>query len=155
MLRLREKCWTESSISFEILRIADFYLLFPFLIANIKVRREHLSWRKVARNYVLKTPYARLPDAQVLFKRMLPFQLAAFERIVDADFALEENWSQGQALASEKSLPFELRSRIIKLNKDEADLIETIAAMVDGYPLLGPDGLKARTQLQEYRYDAV
>jgi hypothetical protein len=155
MMRLRESCWTKSAISFEALRIADFYVLFPFLISDVKVRREHMSWKKIAGKYVFKKPYARLPNSQVLFKRMLPFQLAAFERIVDSDFALLENWSHGQALASRKDFPSEIDQKITTLNSEQSDLIEAIATMVDGYPLLGPDGLKARTQLQEYRYDAV
>ena len=155
MLQLREACWTKSAISFEALRIADFYVLFPFLIADIRVRREHMSWKKVARKYEFKKPYARLPNSPVLFKRMLPFQVAAFERIVDSDFALLDDWSRGHALASEKTLPVELNEKINALNSEQADLIETIASMMEGYPLLGSDGLKARTQLQEYRYDAV
>jgi hypothetical protein len=66
-----------------------------------------------------------------------------------------EEWSHGQALASSKPIPDALTTEIREINSQQADLIDTLSELVHSYPLLGVEGLKARTQLQEFRYDAV
>jgi hypothetical protein len=52
-------------------------------------------------------------------------------------------------------LPPALAERIAALNEADAELLGALRVLATEYPLEGVDGLKHRTGLLEYRYDAA
>jgi hypothetical protein len=52
-------------------------------------------------------------------------------------------------------VPRGLADRIKGVNGLDGELLAALRVLVTEYPLEGGDGLKARTGLLEYRYDAV
>lgn len=157
LLRLRETCWSTGPLSFDALRIADFFLLFPFLIGNSQVRlqRKHVKYRKLSKKYSASAPFGRVPAMDVLFRRMEPFQFAAAETLVNSGFASSDEWHGKCFFATEQSLPMETAKRIGSLNGDQSDLLEFLTKLVTEYEVSGPNGLKDRTSLLEFRYDSV
>src|SRR4028119_2034273 len=62
-------------------RILDFYLVFPFRLADFRARPAHRRLKSVARSYEAKRPFAKLPDDRQLFEQMRHFQTAAIETL--------------------------------------------------------------------------
>jgi hypothetical protein len=55
----------------------------------------------------------------------------------------------------ETLLPKELLNRALEQNKNEEHLMSALVAIGHAFPTNGPNGLKDRSSLLEYRYDVV
>lgn len=151
--RLREALNKE--IEFSKLQILDFYLQFPFRINEIRFFQRHSYLRRLASRYEGTKPYGNLPDSHVLFGRMKPIQSAAFQSMVTAGYYDREGHDRGLVVPTSMALPDEVSARVRELNDKQSDLIEGLVVIANEYELIGSDGLKARSSLLEYRYDAV
>jgi hypothetical protein len=136
-------------------RILDFFLLFPFLVGEIRLRPRHRNLKKVAREYTSLIPYGGLPDPKFLFGRMEPIQQAAVETMTARGYFDAQAYERRMISDTGKIAPAEVMERVVRLNEKQADLMSFLFLLVSEYPLLGPDGLKSRTDLIEYRYDPV
>lgn len=144
-----------TALSRDHVRILDFYLLFPFLISAIRLSREGQHFKKLARKYVNLKPYGQQPEGPLLFSRMDAMQNAALDTLAFNFFLEREALAADRVVIANKMLPKEVSQRVIELNEQQADLLEFLQSLAKEYPLLGENGLKARTGLKEYRYDAV
>ncbi|USU13206.1 hypothetical protein NF701_05045 [Sphingomonadaceae bacterium OTU29THOMA1] len=153
MLRLRETIRDIGALDIDVARILDFYLLFPFRLSAIRLKREDGRIRSIGRRYVKTRPYSEMPDDVVLLNRMKPIQYAALstlagKQLIDAG-ALEEE----QVKPTDGSVSEALATRIGVVNQQDAELLSALATLATNYTLTGPDGLKARSGLMEHRYD--
>ncbi|WP_432201323.1 ABC-three component system middle component 5 [Erythrobacter sp. W53] len=155
LIRLRKGCGLEGKTHFDMLRIMDFYLLFPFRLQNMAFFAEDRSWRRVSKSYEVEKPYGEQPDDASVFSRMEPFQRAAVASLVRAEVLSAEAWHYNQVEFQVKKLPQNVVSRCISLNQPMQDIISILCELRERYPLLGRNGLKDRTGLLEFRYDAV
>jgi hypothetical protein len=137
------------------LRILDFYLLFPFRIRSLRLLPRHQRFKKLATTYAHLTPYGEQPDAPLLFKRMEPMQLAAFETLASRSYINSSAFSVQVIKKTEREPPDELAFRVAELNKAQPDLIEFLRTLASEYELIGENGLKARSGLLEHRYDSI
>lgn len=85
---------------------------------------------------------------------MFPAQHAALLTLCNTGH-YEYSESTGKLLAKLKAIDPELNTRISEVNESESELQEFLKILVTEYPLLGRDGLKDRSGLLEYRYDAA
>ena len=154
-MRLWQGCRLTGMTHFDMLRILDFYLLFPFRIQNMSFFSSDRGWRRISRAYEGRKPYGELPDDVSIFSRMEPFQRAAATSLVKAEVLSAEAWRNNQIDFLNAKLPLELVSRCAELNETMLDIIEILCAIRERYPLLGHNGLKDRTGLLEFRYDSV
>jgi hypothetical protein len=136
-------------------RILDFYLLFPFRIRAIRLAPGHQHFKKLSEKYAYLTPYGEQPDAHLVFERMRPMQLAALETMSALNYIDSVAFLTGTFMATDQKIPEEISARITELNNNQSDLIQFLEVLAEDYELSGPNGLKARTELMEYRYDAV
>jgi hypothetical protein len=136
-------------------RILDFYLLFPFRISGIRLVRHHQKFRRLAALYEDARPYGDQPEDAQIFARMKPMQTAALETLAEKKIIDAGQWESGSVVRTKKPLPSALAARIDEANAKEPELMEAILALSSDYQLLGQNGLKDRTGLLEYRYDAV
>ncbi|HEY9038600.1 MAG TPA: ABC-three component system middle component 5 [Roseovarius sp.] len=155
LLQLRKVVWTSSPVEFDLLRITDFYLLFPIFIKNIRLKPAHRRFKKLATSEGAAQPYARLPEESTLLKSMKPFQLAAANTLVDSGLADPEAWTKGEVVATAINVPDALKEALEKKNAQQADVLEFLGVLTSEYNFLGEDGVKHRTGLLEYRYDTV
>lgn len=136
-------------------RILDFYLLFPFRLEGVRFRREHTRFRAIGRSYERKRPYASLPDDRQLLERMRIFQTAAVETMAVKQVIELESLGHQQINPLVDAVEDQIAEQARTVSEGEADLMEILRALAREYPLLGADGLKARTNLLDHRYDAV
>jgi hypothetical protein len=137
------------------LRILDFYLLFPFRISKARLIPKHRRFRRLAAEYEAVKPYSEQPDDILIFARMEPIQHAALETLAEKGILDVEQWRVGLVSATEKPVPKELEQRVELANLNEPELLDLVLTLATEYDFLGQNGLKDRTGLMEYRYDAI
>ena len=151
LLRIRDHL---SEIEIDKCRILDFYMVFPFWTQNIRFQRGDAALKKVGKSYEFRRGYALLPPARSLFESMKPVFDASIQTLATQGYLTQSALIAGLVSMTEKDVPDEIQARVSADNAREKDLLKVIASL-STYPLLGNDGLKARTKLMEYRNDAV
>jgi hypothetical protein len=154
-IRLHLACDISSALPFNTLRILDFYLLFPFRLQSMKFFADDTGWRKISRSYEDKAPYGVMPDDDTILGRMEPLQRVAVAGLVRCGHLSGNAWNVNEVQFTKQPFPANLRARCAELNADMADIVGILCQLKSRYPLGGRDGLKDRTGLLEYRYDAV
>lgn len=154
-IRIWRGCGLEGKTHFDMLRILDFYLLFPFRLQNMSFLAQDRGWRRISKSYEDRKPYGDLPDDVSVFSRMEPFQRAAVSSLVHSGVLSVDAWRNNQIEFLNVDLPPQLVNRCLSLNNSMPDVIEILCGLRERYPLLGHNGLKNRTGLLEFRYDAV
>lgn len=153
-LRLRRLMGADFIWQYDQLRIADFYLLFFFRLQNARLAPQHRSIKAQAKNCP-QPSYEKQPDDQILFSRMATIQRAAAETLVVNGFFDSAEFKLERLVETGKVEPEALCRRIDEINEEQTGRMEALSTLISSYDLLGENGLKARTGLLEYRYDAV
>lgn len=140
-----------SEIEVERLKILDFYLCFPSSIANLRLPKELLKLRRLSKS--VENPYRHPLGAKQAFTDI--------EKILDPSLGcltaagLIEIDNSNHVRRTETVLPHELVLSCERFSKEESfffrDCLDAFLTM----RLQGIDGLKARSGLLEYRYDAA
>lgn len=136
----------------EFIRIADFYFLFPHLFSDIRMPNKFRKLKSQTAN--LKTNYNEVPNHKGLLRELLKCQLMAIKSIAGAGLIDKEKFQKGVVVRTSKQLPEKL-IELIKLDKEYRSYINDVILALSELTLQGPDGLKARTKLMEFRYDIV
>lgn len=142
-----------NDIEFARLKIIDFYIVFPHLISSIGFPKAKGISKIKKQVQTFTIPYENLPSARMLFSEMGDFQLQAIDilkakRIVDV--TEEGIISKGEYFTSE-----EIQNLIIENNITSKQFYKDFIEVLMECPFYGDNGLKKRTGLMEYRYDAV
>lgn len=153
-LRLRRLMSADNPWRYDQLRVADFYLLFFFRLKDARLSPKHRALKKLA-SLDDKSRYEYQPDDQLLFSRMEKVQFAAMGTLISKDFFDKEYFTSDLVIETPKQEPELLAQRIDEINQTQVGRLEAIQSLVTDYNFLGPDGLKARTGLLEYKYDAI
>lgn len=143
----------KEEIEFPKLRIIDFYLVFPHLIKEVRFPRVKgaTALKNLAKN--LDDPYELLPSPKRLFSEMGDYQIQAVHLLRSKRVLQEDeygNISPGDYFSDSKILSVVNNSRFIG-----DDFFFNLINILAGIPLQGENGIKARTSLMEYRYDAT
>lgn len=155
MLRLRSLMSLDTAWNYDQLRIADYYLLFFFRLEYVRLNNKHRAIKKLAKDDKSGVRYENQPDDKLIFDRMAPIQLAAMSTLVESGYFSLKEFDVKLVRPLENRLAEALESRIDEINLADKEILQAINVLVTEYGLLGKDGLKARTGLLEYRYDAV
>jgi hypothetical protein len=136
------------------LRILDFYLIFPQLIAEVRLPKAQQSTKRIlSSRHENKYHFSGSP--RQAFMQMAPLQdmalrLLASKRIIDLGQLID-----GVVVRSEHPLPHVLEILIRARNDADSGLIKFLVDELGRIPLRGEDGLKDRSRLMDYRYDQV
>jgi hypothetical protein len=156
LIRLLPLLKTAGPLPIDHVRILDFYLLFPFRIRLIRLAQSHQHFKTLSEEYAHLAPYGEQPDPPHLFERMHPLQLAAIETLAANNYIDKDAFLDDTFKTSDAKVPEAIFSRAEELNAAQANLMEFIRTLAEHYTLSdGLNGLKARTGLMEYRYDAI
>lgn len=143
----------DKSIEIDRIKIIDFYFVFPHLIKNTPLPRIKGSSFVKKEAGKLDIPYENLPSNKILFSEMGDFQLQALDilrakRIVDF---VDSGWLCASDEFSSDSIQL-----LVQENRfTSKDFYSEIVSVLSQCKLHGPNGLKSKTGLMEYRYDAV
>ncbi|PPK74964.1 hypothetical protein B0F87_107207 [Methylobacter tundripaludum] len=142
-----------NDIEFARLKIIDFYIVFPHLISTISLPRAKGISKIKKEVQTLPVPYEKLPSSRMLFSEMGDIQLQAID-ILKAKKILEVTEegviSKGKYFSSEA-----VQSLVIENNITSKWFYKDFIKILIECPFYGENGLKKRTGLMEYRYDAV
>ncbi|MDD3181320.1 MAG: hypothetical protein PHD48_00715 [Alphaproteobacteria bacterium] len=155
LLRLRESVLRFVSLPKDHLRILDYYLLLPFRIDSIRLQQQHRKYRKLSDSYAYARPYGEIPEDRILFNRMSSIQTAALETLAKTGLISREKYDIGIVAATLKDLPNDLALRVAEDNTNQFDLMDFLQILGTQYELLGANGLKGRSGLMEFFYDAA
>jgi hypothetical protein len=139
------------------LLILDFFVCFPWA-ADIVSGSRKVPGFIVAQNRVIKAfrrnGYEQIPEPRVMFKRMRPSQLAAINSLASYGYIDNDKFEKNLISVTTKSLPPSLAGEIDDYLKANSILFEFLLVL-GKLPMSSSDGLKAKTGLEEYKYDYV
>lgn len=154
-LRLRQIIEQLGPFHRDLVRILDFYLLFPFRIGEIRLTPSHRRFRKLASVYDSAKSYGDQPEARTVFDRLEVIQGATLDTLASQGFIDADQLSIGLVQTTNASVGEEILERVRNANEREGDLIDFLGVLASEYELTGENGLKSRTGLMEHRYDAI
>lgn len=137
----------------ERIRIWDFYLVFPYEAKRITFPKELQIFRNVFNKKV--NTYEELVDSQRIFERMKPYQMNALNYLAAYGFIDSKMLIQNRVVRTDKSIPSQLSDRMDNLNVMQRNVINIIQSPLNDLELYGSGGLKFRTKLLDYKYDAA
>ena len=82
-------------------------------------------------------------------------QRAALETLASKNILEPNLFKDGKVQLLSEVVPKELASRAARANEANQPLLEFLAVFASEYELMGENGIKARSGLMEFRYDAI
>lgn len=138
----------------ETARILDFYVCFPVLISEFSAPKTLVKSYNALRRRYLPNTYQVMPKPAVMFHRMGAAHSAASSSLQSFGFFDREAFLDGFVLRTKKELPERLLEVVEEHRQENAELV-TFLDELKAVSLYGPKGLRARSKLEEYRYDDV
>jgi hypothetical protein len=142
----------EEEIVFDKLRIWDFYLTFPSQVSEISFPADlrHLK-EKIFKDKF--NPYEELSDPRGIFDRMQTYQLSAIKCLASYGFVDSKQLAKNKIKKTGKKIPQELLTKLNNPSILSKNIIKLLTSEFVNLPLLGKEGLKARTGLLDFKYD--
>jgi len=133
------------------LRILDFYFLFPAELRKVTfpnaLRKEKKQWTALA------TRYNRILDPRRIFDELRAYQDEGL-RMLAATGIVRITKGSRQSSVALVEIPQSIYPMIESARSSHANLLNLLAGEFSKIDLYGASGLKDRTGLFEYRYDA-
>ncbi|MEE9131644.1 MAG: ABC-three component system middle component 5 [Phycisphaerales bacterium] len=136
------------------IRILDFFLLFPAEIETTMIMpAQWRSWKSRFRAF--RNKYFGSVSPQSVFMQMSGPQVEGLRLLVSRRLIDPEEFQSDIVALIAETLPPSLAASIESRNSEETELVEFLVSKLATLELRGLGGLKQRTGLVEYRYDAV
>lgn len=141
----------EAEIEIEQIRILDFYLLFPDQIANIRFPRDAVKYKKYLKKE--RKRYSKMNDPLAIYVRVEPYQIAALKYLASHNLIDADLLKKKKVRRTNKPINQDLMTAIDVSNEANQINLELLTGPLREIGLYGPNGLKARSKLSEYKYD--
>ena len=135
------------------MRIWDFYFVFPSQLRNISFPRD--LWGLKSGIKKEENPYEDLRNSEMIFERMKPFQLSALRYLASYGFIETDSLSDNKIKRTKKKIPKKLLDKMTETDSQQEYVLKLISSPFNELPLYGDKGLKARTKLIDFKYDAA
>lgn len=132
------------------LRLLDFYVMFPHLIAAIRLPRELRSSRAMLK---LSLPYESYPEPTRLFLQLSVIQDTSVRLLAAGGLIHPESLEMGNVAATDNDLRGQLDELGKSLSYRDSEWYSVLIKRIGKLPLNGKNGLKERTGLMEFRHD--
>lgn len=139
-------------LEFAKLRILDFFLCFPAEVAAVQLPQEHLEIKKLAR--AARNPYRGPVNSARTFRDLEPIQSAAARLLGLTGIFSIADLENGRVVRTGQDMPEELKRLSDAADAFSNPLDRYVVSTMSEIPLTGVGGLKHRSGLMEYRYDA-
>ncbi len=137
------------------LRIWDYYVLFPNRMERIKISRTDNEIKTIIKTRIathIDNPYERIYDDKKMFEKIKTYQMTAIKCLASYGIINKDYLALNKiSVISEDILK---KYAGIDVSAQEHNAIGLLTSYFYFMPLYGPNGLKARTQLIESKYDA-
>lgn len=146
--------YPKANIEWDKLKIMDFYFLFPHLIKNVQLPR--ISKEHKAGFNAIPEPYETLGNPKRLYFTLNDVQENAIRAltsrgIIERELFLDKSIVE---IGDKKFITFLSENFRIE-RQDKNSWIDSFISVFASIDLLGPSGLKQRTGIAEFRYDAI
>lgn len=143
---------SDTQISWQLLRILDFYYLFPSQLKNIKPWPKEIGKLKAQ---VMKIPdqFEDLTNPARTFFELETFQKTAALELIAKGVLSKSSFDKGIMELESDSLPSAYTALLDTDDFLKSDAFEVITKGLPSTKLSGPNGLKFRSGLMEYIYD--
>jgi hypothetical protein len=141
------------SLEFSKLRILDFYLCFPAEIASVELPQNLVGIKRFTKPE--KNPYRGPVSRYRTFREMESIQSAASRLLALTGLFSPTALEAGNVVRTGQALSEELQHTVMSSTKDKNEVVDFVLSKFAEIPLHGAGGLKQRTGLMEYRYDAA
>lgn len=135
------------------LQILDFVLCFPSVASAFRLPPGSAAAKKAMA--MSGSPYRAPINPRGMFMSLTKTQDAAIACLEAAALLRRDQANEVDVKRADALLPSELKERVNALKELEAPFFQDMLPLLLSLPLRGPDGLKARSGLAEYRYDAL
>jgi len=143
---------TQQEFEWDVLKLIDFYLVFPHMLKSIQPLPASLrSFRRVIKE--IPDSYEALPNAKRVVFDLENMQNTAMMNLVAKEFIDNDLFHKKIIRRSKKGLPKKLMSSITENSVVSKEWFRLIANELPLVPFTGPNGLKKRSGLLEFRYD--
>ena len=144
---------TKDILEVDKLRILDFYLAFPSELLEIKSFQGFKRYEKFIKAET--NNYERVIDRKRLFFKMEHIQISAIKALISYGLIDALDFKKGKVKRTKISLSNALYERVKQANEESPNLITLITGPLASMNLYGHLGLKERTNLIEFKYDAI
>lgn len=137
-------------------RIWDFYILFPSKVYDITLRQDETDLIKTRKEFFDKTsnPYEYSGDNRKLFEWIRPFQVSALNCLVSCGILDRDDYLNNKVRVIDHSALDRFVEMSGELEPKETNVLSFMGLLSRNMQLTGAKGLKARTHLLEFKYDA-
>lgn len=140
------------SFDWDVFRMMDYYILFPHLLKRIEPFPAVLrAYRKILK--VLPEAYEFMQNDKRIFFELEAIQNTSIQNLMAKGLVCPDKFKDRIVVRSDNEVPERIREAI---KTDDTANQEWFRCVVNELPLIdfeGKNGLKARSQLMEYRYD--
>jgi hypothetical protein len=141
------------SFHWEQIKLLDFYLLFPHLLKDIRPLPASLAvYRKMID--AIPSPYELVPNKKRAFYEVGNLQNTAVHNLIAKELIDVDSFQRNVVRRTEKLLPYDILQFITNDELQNESWYKIVIDELPSLPFHGKDGLKARSGLLEYRYDA-
>lgn len=147
-----------NSMAARTLRVADFFLCFPWVIKELRVPKGIDGFAR-KRNALVRhyqpTDYDAIPEPRIVFERMEPIQILAVSAMLGAKIVTrDDSGSEVTSLVKDSISPLIERSANAFIS-EHSELLSFLTGELTQIGIFGEDGIFSRSGLGEHRYDAV
>ncbi len=135
------------------LQILDFILCFPSVASAFRLPPGSAATKKAMATR--DSPYRAPINPKGMFMSLTKTHDAAITCLEAAALLRRDQADDVDVQRADAPLPSELKDRVDALKELEAPFFKEMLPLLMSLPLRGPDGLKARSGLAEYRYDTI
>lgn len=143
----------KEEVSWEQLKILDFYVLFPHFISDMRMPKELSGYRKMLKN--ISKPYENLPATSRLMFELGKIQERTINSMVAKGLVEKDVFLSGHIKVRFPMIPKKIITSIEDAKFRKEEWYSFLTNLLVQIPTKGKDGIKDRTGLMEYRYDDV
>lgn len=139
-------------VDWEMFRLLDFYLLFPHVLKDIKPFPSKLrKYRKTILN--IQDAYEALPNSKRVLYDLECIQDVAIHNLLAKDLVDMESFQNKCVARTSRKIPATLLRSIKESEYLQKGWFEVVVNELPLVEFYGPQGIKARSGLMEYKYD--
>ena len=142
----------KSAYEIDRIKILDFCLLFPYYLKQVRFPSNARRYKNALPQL---NPYDKLEDPRRILHRLTPYQLTALKCLASYNLIDSNMLPQGQVKRTDQETPRELTIALGRAKQRDHEILSILTSLFASIDLYGPDGLKARTDLLEHKYDTI
>ncbi len=140
-------------VSWDCLKILDFYLLFPHLLSKMTFSKDIIEFRAMLKK--IPEPYESLPSPSRLMFELGEIQEQTIKSMIAKGLVEKGPFISGKVKIRFMVLPQKISELIASEKFRQEEWYNFLTKVLVQMPLKGINGLKDRTGLMEYRYDVA